>query len=134
MTFVTGVDEQGRALITRWHRGGARLITSSTASRALVELILGEPLPEPSAKAGEAPVSDRTWLPFRASFLLCVVLLLLLRTVVFPVETKAAILKPETVIVRTELPATANADRQDRVRPLAQASSECPKAPRARNS
>jgi len=33
MTFVTGADEQGRALINRWHREGARLIASSKASR-----------------------------------------------------------------------------------------------------
>src|SRR5260370_34805221 len=33
MTFVTGVDEKGRALITRWHREGARLIANSKASR-----------------------------------------------------------------------------------------------------
>src|SRR5712692_6141610 len=51
MTFVTGVDGQGRVLLTRWHREGARLIANSKASRALAESILGEPLPEPPASA-----------------------------------------------------------------------------------
>src|ERR1700676_3176695 len=60
MTFVTGVDEQGRGLINRWHREGARLIANSKASRALAESILGEPLPKSSAAT-----PDRTWLPFR---------------------------------------------------------------------
>ena len=45
MTFVTGVDEQGHALITRWHLEGAWFIANSKASRALTEAILGEPLP-----------------------------------------------------------------------------------------
>jgi hypothetical protein len=43
ITFVTGADEQGRAL---------------------AESILGEPLPKSSAAA-----PDRTWLPFRTHLL-----------------------------------------------------------------
>jgi hypothetical protein len=64
MTFVTGVDEHGRALITRWHQEGARLITNSKASRALAESIVGESLPDTPFEA----TSDRTWVPFRRSF------------------------------------------------------------------
>jgi hypothetical protein len=64
MTFVTGVDEQGQALINRWHREGARFVASSKASRALAESILGEPLPKSSAAT-----PDRTWLPFRTRLL-----------------------------------------------------------------
>jgi ABC-type transporter Mla MlaB component len=62
MTFVTGIDEDGRALIIRWHREGARLIANSKASRQLAESILGEPAS--AAKAG----ADQTWLPFHSSF------------------------------------------------------------------
>jgi hypothetical protein len=70
MTFVNGVDEPGRALITRWHRDGAQLIASSKASRALAESILNKPLPEPAATT-----SEPTWFPFRT--LLALILLLL---------------------------------------------------------
>jgi len=64
MTFVTDADEQGRALIARWHWEGAQLIANSKASRALAESILGESLPEHSLNTREAIVSHRTWLPF----------------------------------------------------------------------
>src|ERR1700730_7924003 len=53
MTFVTGVDEQGQALIPRLRREGAWFIADSKASRALAEATLGEPLPEPP-HAGDA--------------------------------------------------------------------------------
>ena len=45
MTFVTSADEDGRALLARWHAGGARLIARSKTSRDLAEGILGVPLP-----------------------------------------------------------------------------------------
>jgi hypothetical protein len=114
MTFVTGVDEKGGALLRRWHQEGARLIANSKLSRALAESILGAPLP---ASAGDASVSDRTWLPFRASFLLSAATLLLLATIAFPVEAKTATLKSTTVIDWDDYPQTANANLQDRVRP-----------------
>jgi hypothetical protein len=117
ITFVTDVDEQGRTLIARLHREGARLIANSKASRALAESILGEPLPEPAANGGRATVSDRTWLPFRASFLVSTVTLLLLATIVFPVQADAATLKPETVTAWNDYLQAANADLQDRIRP-----------------
>jgi hypothetical protein len=90
MTFVTDIDEQGRALITRWHREGAQLIANSIVSRALAESILGKPLPEPPPKVGHATVSDRTWLPFRASFRVRAATLGLLATIVFPIQANAA--------------------------------------------
>jgi hypothetical protein len=64
ITFVTGVDKQGHALITRWHREGAWFIANSKASRALAEAILGEPLPEPLPYPGGP---ERTRTLFRAS-------------------------------------------------------------------
>jgi hypothetical protein len=97
ITFVTGVDEPARALITRWHREGARLIANSAPSRALAESILGERLPEPPANAQSVAASDLNWLPFRSSFVWRAVTLLFLATIVFPAEANAAMLKSETV-------------------------------------
>jgi hypothetical protein len=55
--------------------------------------------------------------PHRASFLARAVTLVLLGTMVFSVETKAATLKPETRAAWDEYVQTANAKLQDRVRP-----------------
>jgi hypothetical protein len=116
MTFVTSVDDRGRALIARWHREGAQLIANSRASRALAECVLGEPLPALPANAGTA-VSDRTWMPFRGSFLARAVTLLVLATVPFPNEAKGATLRSETVTSWDNYLQTANANLQDRARP-----------------
>jgi len=90
MTFVTGVDDQARALITRWHREGARLIANSAASRALAESILGESLTEPQENAHFEAASDWTWRPIRSSFLWRTATLLFLATILFPGEANAA--------------------------------------------
>jgi hypothetical protein len=90
MTFVTGVDQQARALINRWHREGALLIANSAASRALAESILGEPLWEPPVNTRIAAVRDWTWRPIRSSFLWRAVSLLFLAMLLFPVEASAA--------------------------------------------
>jgi len=116
MTFVTGVDELSRALLARWHQEGARLVANSKVSRALAEWILGESLPETPANSASTAASDRTWLPFR-SFLTRAVTLLLVATIVIPVEANAATLKSETVAAWDQYLETANANLQDRVRP-----------------
>ena len=67
LTFVTGADEQGKALLLRWHREGARLIANSKASRLLVESTVGESIPEPSATERAVVAADLTWVPFRTS-------------------------------------------------------------------
>jgi hypothetical protein len=117
MTYVTGVDQRGRALLIRWHREGARLVANSKASRALAESILGQPLPYPPANTAGATSSDRTWLPFRASFRMSAVTLLLLGTIAIPARAHAATLKPETVAAWDDYLQTANANLQERVRP-----------------
>jgi len=114
MTFVTAIDEKGGVLLRRWHQEGAGLIANSKLSRVLTESILGELLP---ASAADARVSDRTWLPFRASFLVRPATLLLLATIAFPVEAKAATLKPATVIAWDDHLQTANPKLQDPARP-----------------
>jgi|ERR1700733_3554052 len=113
MTFVTAVDELSRELLGRWHREGARLIANSKVSRALAEWIVGESLPEIPANSA---VSERTCLPFR-SFFARAVTLVLLATIVIPVEARAATLKSDTVAAWDDYLQTANANLQDRVRP-----------------
>jgi hypothetical protein len=98
MTFVTGVDEQARALLSRWYRDGARLIANSAASHRLAESILGEVIPEPPANAIFARTSDQTWLPFHSSFLGRAAILFILATIVFPAEAFTSSLKSDTVI------------------------------------
>jgi hypothetical protein len=75
MTFVTNLAEEGETLLRRWHQEGARLIANSTTSRVLAESVLGSPLP---ASASDTTVSNRTWLPFHASFLVSAVILFVL--------------------------------------------------------
>ena len=97
MTFVTRVDETGRALLIRWDQEGARLVANSSVSRTLAESILGKPL-ESHVTAGRTGISDGTWLPFRPSSLMGAVGLILFATALFPVRTLA---------VSAEVPAPA---------------------------
>jgi hypothetical protein len=118
ITFVTGVDELGHALIARWHREGAQLIANSKASRALAESILGDPLPEPPLNRDPAAASNRTWPSFHSSFLVRAVILPLLAIMVFPIEADAAMLRPETVADWDVYLQSANSTKlQDRLRP-----------------
>jgi hypothetical protein len=118
ITFVTGIDERGTALLTRWHRQGALLIANSKASRTFAESILGESILEPPVNAGGAVASHRTWLPFHSSFLTPTVnLLMLFAALLFPVETNAATLKSDTVAAWDDYVRTATENLQDRARP-----------------
>jgi hypothetical protein len=88
ITFMTGADEEGRALLVRWRSNGARIVATSKASRELAEAILGEPLPE-SAFAASAG-SYQTWQPFRSSFVRSALHLILLAIVLlFPARVHA---------------------------------------------
>jgi hypothetical protein len=60
ITFVTSVEEHGRALLERWHEAGVHFVANSDASRALVESILGAPVAEAAPKT-------RWWFPFRVA-------------------------------------------------------------------
>lgn len=117
MTFVTGVDEHGHALIARWHGEGARLIANSKVSRALAQSILGEALPEQLRNTETAPLSKRAWLPFRGWFVSRAVPLVLLAAMLFPSKATAATLKPETVAAWDSYLQTADTDLADRIRP-----------------
>ncbi len=92
MTFVTSADEEGRALLARWHAEGAKVVAKSKESRELAEAIVGEPLPEfaMAAKAG----SYQTWSSFRTSFgAPALHMVILLAALLFPVRVHAANLK-----------------------------------------
>lgn len=111
MTFVTAVEEEGSALLLRWHTEGAQIVANSPASRLLAESITGGPLAEPTA-------NTRTWLPFRRGFVnSSVELLLVLALFLFPWGLSAANLKPETITAWDAYLETANSDLQQRVRP-----------------
>jgi hypothetical protein len=90
MTFVTNLDEEGKALLRRWHQEGARVVANSTNSRVLAESVLGGPLP---ASTADTTVSHRTWLPFHASFLVSAVILSVLAVIALSAEAKAATLE-----------------------------------------
>jgi ABC-type transporter Mla MlaB component len=64
MTFLTSVDEAGRALLVGWHRGGAHIVANGENARALAASILGEPLRELPADTHAAAASNRTWIAF----------------------------------------------------------------------
>jgi hypothetical protein len=94
MTFVTSADEEGRALLARWHASGAQLIANSRGARELAEAIVGQPLPEfvPVNTAG----SLETWLPFRSSLAASLAhLTILLVALLFPARVRAANLRAE---------------------------------------
>jgi hypothetical protein len=110
ITFVTGVDEEGRALLLRWEREGAHFIADSKTSRALAESIL-ETVPAPPAKVRHRCPSPRSF--FQAAPSLALVAIALL----FPFPATAATLKPETVAAWDEYLDGAQADLQKRVAP-----------------
>jgi len=111
ITFVTGVEEEGRQLLMGWHRSGVHLAAASEGSRALAEAVLGVPLAAPSA-------NWRRDVPFRLNlskpaagwrFLMAALL--------FAVPASAANLKTETVSSWNDYLQTAEASLQQRVQP-----------------
>lgn len=71
ITFLTACDHAGRALLTRWHGAGAKLIAKSPLSHDLAESIVGA-VPQALVAAIEGAASDsnlnRTWAPFQTSW------------------------------------------------------------------
>jgi hypothetical protein len=45
LSFVTEIDPAGHQLLLRWRRNGATVVANTPESRALVESIIGRPLP-----------------------------------------------------------------------------------------
>jgi hypothetical protein len=113
LTFLTGAEEEGRALLAHWYRDGAQLIARSKPSRDLVESIIGEPLIEPVQAGGRG--ADWTWrTSFAASKLSRSVLF---ATLLVPLQLHAAHLKAETVAAWDSYVQTVRTNLQDRVRP-----------------
>ena len=113
MTFVTSVEQEGRALLAHCYAGGAQFVAKSKVSRELVGAIVGKPLSD-SASAGNA---GATWLPFPVSFgapKLYVVILV--AALLLPVRSEAATLKPETVAAWDDYIQSVSATLKDRVR------------------
>jgi hypothetical protein len=111
ITFVTGVEEEGRALLVSWHRAGVHFVANSKVSRALAESILGVPptAPETNRRRGQPfrlNLSKPTagWRFVIAAFLFA-----------FPVS--AANLKSETVAAWNDYLNTAQAKLQQRMAP-----------------
>jgi hypothetical protein len=113
MTFVTSVEQEGRALLARWHADGAQLVAKSKVSRELAEAILGEPL-----RDAEHASAGRTWLPFHTSFWAPKLpLMFLLVVLLLPAQSRAASLTTETVAAWDSYVQSVNATLQDRTRP-----------------
>src|SRR4051812_33078111 len=51
LTFLSAMDLSGQRLLSGWHLEGAQFVANSGTSRALLQLITGEPVPAPSAPA-----------------------------------------------------------------------------------
>jgi hypothetical protein len=94
LTSVTGADEDGRALIIRWHREGARLIANSQDSRNFAESVLGAPL-----AAHESKASEHARVRFCNPFLAGIAIVLLLAAVLFPAKASAANLQITSAIL-----------------------------------
>lgn len=109
ITFVTGIDEQGTALLVRWHRAGARFVANSKGSRALAESVLGAPLPAPQG-------NPRRRLPFRLCFFKSAATLpLLLTSLLLTFPASAANLKSETVAAGDNYLDRTQADLRERI-------------------
>jgi ABC-type transporter Mla MlaB component len=114
ITFLTGVDQAGRALLVAWHRAGAHFVTNSENARALAESVLGQPLSQLAADMHAEAASNRTWTAFRT---FSVALLFFFMALAFATEISGATLRSETVDAWNDYLKTADAELQDRVRP-----------------
>lgn len=115
ITFLTGVDEAGRALLVGWHRGGAHIVANCKSSRARAESIVGESLRELPADTHATAASNLTWTAFRTS--VAGTLVLLLVALAIATEISDPTLRSETVDAWNDSLEKANAELQDPVRP-----------------
>ena len=111
ITFVTSVDDRGRALLVEWHRAGAHVVAQSKASRVLVESIFGAPASESEPILRQPSAFRLCLLRWAASlpFLIAAFLLVL--------PANAANLKPETVSAWDNYVDQTQADLQRRIQP-----------------
>jgi ABC-type transporter Mla MlaB component len=62
LSYVTSIDEAGRALLSKWHAEGARLVAISAEAKSRVQAMTDRPI---LVQAAYPRVS--TWFPFRAA-------------------------------------------------------------------
>jgi hypothetical protein len=117
ITFLTGAEKDGRALLARWHAEGAKFIAKSNVSRELAEAILGGPVGEIAAPGNAA--GKWTWLPYHTCSSAAKLhgMLLLAALLLVPMQLHAAVLKAETLTAWDEYVQSVQAGLQDRVRP-----------------
>lgn len=89
LSYVTQVDLAGRAMLRRWHDGGAQLVANLPQARAIAASITGQS-PEFIAAAAPHP----TWRPFRVAALWVAAIASVLLA---PVQVRASSLQPETI-------------------------------------
>jgi hypothetical protein len=121
ITFVSGVDAAGRALLLQWQQAGAHFVANSKASRALAEAILGAAVlkPETSPRTPAGKTNARGGRAFhRAVFFKSFANVpFLLVALLFSLPASAATLKPETVAAWDAYVEGAEANLQGRTRP-----------------
>lgn len=110
ITFVTGISEKGKALLSRWYGEGARIIANSNSSRALAKSIACGWIPEPAVIA----FAEQTWAPFHTA---TAAMLALLVGLLFPTSVSAASLKPETIAAWDAYVKTETVKFDSRLRP-----------------
>jgi hypothetical protein len=113
VTNLDSAEDEGRALLARWHGEGAKFIAKSQVSGERAAAIIGKPVHE------VASPSPTHWpgLPFRTSFSAVKLQLTLLAALLLPMQLYAATLKTETVAAWNDYIDSVRAGLQDRVRP-----------------
>jgi len=76
---VTNIDPDGRALLLRWHQGGAQFIAKSPLANQLIGAITGEPV---TSRVEATPDGYRSWFAASALRLLPVLVLLFPATMI----------------------------------------------------
>jgi hypothetical protein len=89
LSYVTGIDSEGRAMLHGWYADGAQLVANRPAGRTIVESITGQG----STQIAE-PARRQTWRPVLVAPFFAMISLLA------PARVLAADLSPETVQLR----------------------------------
>jgi len=111
ITFVTGLDAAGRAMLLQWRQAGAHFIADSKASRMLAGASLGPAVLKSEAsprKTMQPKTNRRIGQPF-VPFLLAALL--------FSLPASAATLKQETVAAWDAYVESVQANLQERIKP-----------------
>jgi hypothetical protein len=109
ITYLTGADQEGRALLGRWAGAGAHLIANSEVSQSLVESITGIPYSSSNRSVGPTFEPRFTSSAFRA----VLVAMILAIAMLFPARAFGAELKPETLAAWDQYVVAANLRLKD---------------------